>query len=65
MKIEKAERKAKLEAEYQVVSKDFKMNADNFLAFKEDKYKQIDDITKCQETEHSRRLEAGEDPPNE
>ena len=41
------------------------MDAAHFLAFKEDKYKQIDDIVKCQDAEHSRRLEAGEDPPNE
>ena len=41
------------------------MNADYFLAFKADKYKQIDDIVKRQDAERSRRLEAGEDPPNE
>ena len=48
-----------------MVSKDFKMSSDHFLAFKEQKYQELDDIVKCQEAERSRRLEAGEDPPNE
>ena len=63
MKKEKEERKAKLEDEHQVVSKNFKMSSDPFLAFKERKYQELDDIVKCQEAERSRRLEAGEDLP--
>ena len=48
-----------------MVSKNFKISADHFLAFKDRKYKELDDIVKCQEAERSRRLEAGEDLPND
>ena len=48
-----------------MVSKDFKMSSNNFLAFKERKYQELDDIVIRQEAERSRRLEAGEDLPND